>query len=164
MAASDHISRRQVVNRPQVDRTYIPSEAGVEGETHYPLVAYHGTSREAADAIMREGFIPSYKGRNGPGIYTAASPDEARYYSMAHDNPAVIRVVLHPNNPVSTQAYRRNRQTEFGPTMDIIDARQSDVAGHDVWERRGMEYGTPLEYLALDPSSITPLDVSYPER
>lgn len=158
MAASDHI------NSHQRDRTYVPSEAGVEGETHYPLVAYHGTSREAADAIMREGFLTSRWGVDGPGVYLTPNEDAARGYAMGHDNPAIVRTILHPRNPVTTRSY-----TKFlGPVREgvsLISARRSDIAeDSDVWESLGLYEPQPSRYLVTDPSSTTPLDVTYPER
>lgn len=122
------------------------------GMTHYPLVAYHGTSKEAAERIMRDGLRPSDRGVDGPGIYTAATVEGARKIAWEKEDPAIVRVIIHPHNPVSTTSGYRDQSGR------LINHRAEDLPEHDVWESRD-RYDGPTRYLVSDPSAATPLDV-----
>ena len=57
----------------------------------YTTPAYHGTSENI------EQFIPSKKGRFGPGIYTSKNPNRASGFIKSEENANVIPLLL--NNP-----------------------------------------------------------------
>ncbi len=66
-------------------------------DSEHPTTVYHGTSRESAESIMREGF--RLNGHQfGKVLWT--SPDKSVAEAYAHgDNPSVVESVLSPTNP-----------------------------------------------------------------
>ncbi|KAG5844562.1 hypothetical protein ANANG_G00163820 [Anguilla anguilla] len=57
-----------------------------------PNVMYHGTTKEAAESIKREGFRPSEDGMLGRGVYLSRDPSKASDYPL-DVNPADRRVL-----------------------------------------------------------------------
>ncbi|CAE7395331.1 unnamed protein product [Symbiodinium pilosum] len=102
---------------------------------------YHGTSREAAERIEREGFQPSETGMLGPGVYVSRDIEKAMKYG-----PVVLEVTV--------EVGRVKRIDRQGHPMQNSWAQ----AGYDTaWvpPRCGMVPSGKEEDCVLDPERIT---------
>lgn len=126
------------------------------GMTHYPLVAYHGTSADNAKKIMEGGFRTGL-GVRGEGIYASSDPGAASKYARNWEGGgAVVRVILHPTQPITTDETGR------------VGTQNYELPEHDVWEikDRLWKYADddqPKTYLIGKKESATPLDYIDPE-
>ncbi|KAG5844565.1 hypothetical protein ANANG_G00163850, partial [Anguilla anguilla] len=51
-------------------------------QDNWSYIMYHGTTREAAESIMRFGFCPSKDGMLGRGVYVSRDPQKASRYPL----------------------------------------------------------------------------------
>lgn len=64
------------------------------------MIVYHGTTREKAESIVKEGFSPVFQGENGnhfgKGIYLASTKKRAKCYGKS-----VVSVEIQPDTLAS---------------------------------------------------------------
>jgi hypothetical protein len=99
-------------------------------EGQFPLKVYHGTSKESADSIMREGFTTG-KSSLGEGIYVTTEPHVAVGYSKR--GGSVVEAILHPKKPI------------------VGRSQEGPLPEHDVRLDGSI-------YVVTDPSAITPVE------
>ncbi|KAI1903774.1 hypothetical protein AGOR_G00030680 [Albula goreensis] len=62
----------------------LPSNSKPVNNSSYRM--YHGTTKEAAENIKRNGFAPSADGMLGPGVYVSRDPEKASRYPLDVDS------------------------------------------------------------------------------
>ncbi|XP_073727385.1 grass carp reovirus (GCRV)-induced gene 2e [Misgurnus anguillicaudatus] len=128
-----------------------PSEDGV-------YTMYHGTSREAAAGILREGFRQSSKGMLGPGVYLSRDLKKASRYPLGKDIPAHEKVIIRVRVRVG-KVKRIDSQTH--PMRTTWHKNGYDTA----WcpPNCGMVPSGLEEDCVWDPKRITVIDAIYPK-
>nr|NP_001122285.1 grass carp reovirus (GCRV)-induced gene 2j [Danio rerio]AAI63165.1 LOC100005405 protein [Danio rerio]AAI63180.1 LOC100005405 protein [Danio rerio]ADZ76353.1 Gig2-like protein DreJ [Danio rerio] len=118
-------------------------------------IMYHGTSRVAAERILREGFRPSTKGMLGRGVYLSRDLEKASRYPL--NLPENQRVIIR----VKVNVGRVKRIDHQGHPMQKTWQRRYDTA----WcpPECGMVESGLEEDCVRDPRQITVIDLIYPE-
>ncbi|KAJ3601002.1 hypothetical protein NHX12_031975 [Muraenolepis orangiensis] len=132
--------------KPQLDRTYI---------------MYHGTTRDIADVIMREGFRQSKDGMLGRGVYLSRDLNKASRYPI--DLPEAQRVVLMVEVNVGKviainyQGHPLQKNWHDGRYGKVFDT---------AWcpPNCGMTESGMEEHCVWDPDSITVIDCIFPRQ
>ncbi|XP_063060749.1 uncharacterized protein LOC134453932 [Engraulis encrasicolus] len=117
-------------------------------------IMYHGTSREAAKSIQREGFRPSSDGPLGRGVYLSRDLQKARRYPL--EPPESQRVVIKVKVNVG-RVIAINRQ---GHPMQKT---WHDLGYDTAWvpPNCGMFPSSLEEHCVWDPKRITVMDLIY---
>nr|XP_055035654.1 uncharacterized protein LOC129423415 [Misgurnus anguillicaudatus] len=126
-----------------------PSEDGV-------YTMYHGTSREAAAVILREGFIRSPKGMLGPGVYLSRDLKKASRYplNLPDHERVIIRVKVRVGKVKKIDSQTHPMRTTW------------HQSGYDTaWcpPKCGMVRSGLEEDCVWDPKRITVIDAIYPK-
>jgi len=99
-------------------------------EQLFPMKVYHGTSKEAAASIMKDGFLTNNSSL-GDGVYVTPHPHVAVGYSK--HGGSVVEAMLHPKNFITGSS-------QDGP-LPMHDARLDGSI-----------------YVVTDPSALTPVE------
>ena len=118
-----------------------------------PRTFYHGTSLQAAESILRDGFKPSKGGLLGPGVYVAEEHKARRFaldqnasgqYSGRHGGePALLEVQISFQNPKYVHSNDGSWQNE----------------GHDACRAEHTSASTNMEWCLKSPSQVRVLRI-----
>ncbi|KAJ3600427.1 hypothetical protein NHX12_031410 [Muraenolepis orangiensis] len=141
-----HGVRRMGQTKPQRNRTYI---------------MYHGTTRDIADVIMRDGFRQSSDGMLGRGVYLSRDLNKASRYpvGLPEAQRVVLRVEVNVGRVIAINYQGHPRQKTWH------DARYGEVFD-TAWcpPNCGMMESGLEEDCVWDPDSITVLQCIDPRR
>lgn len=131
---------------------------------------YHGTSAEAAEAIMREGYNPP-EGHDriqplshGHGVYTTRDEEGARLYAEDHDKGAVVEGYV--KNPkiykVPPEEDQELKEAKWRGDAGRIHLWNQNVLdrGYNVAEAHPHYDGDPPVHVVLDPKAFVPKRIS----
>ncbi|KAI7795757.1 hypothetical protein IRJ41_005415 [Triplophysa rosa] len=109
----------------------IPSRLGKEPQEGRVYRMYHGTSREAAEKIKREGFHQSADGMLGRGVYLSRDLEKASRYPrhLAEHQKVVLRVMVkvgkviridYQGHPHQKTWHNHGYDTAWCPPCDMV--------------------------------------------